>query len=452
VSMKIDGRLLSIVRWFEKTLHIDVHIFQMLLFRLWTVLAGVGTVVFVSIGLTPIDQGYYYTFNNILALQMFFELGLNQVISQMASHEARYINADVGLNNQNINRLAALVHLIRRWYSWAAFGFFVFTGIGGILFFINNGNSQLSVWFGPWILIVLGTAINLWVSPRLAILEGLGKVADVAKLRVVQSIFGYLGLWLLLFCEFKLWAVPVLPLILACISVFWIQKNKSDVAKVLTLKFSSSSPGISWRHDVFPLQWRTAISWVSSFLVLNLFVPVVFRSHGASEAGKLGMALTIFASISAVGMSWISARAPFISQEISSGNYLIARAYFKKAGLRSVQMIFTVSILFVFVVYAATIMGFEIANRLSPIPVLIVICATTLLNGISFVLNMYIRAHKVEPTWPIGIFTSLLTLIGLFLFKDKDILFLMIMYFAISGCISFPLIFKIYTGYSRKVL
>lgn len=38
--------------------------------------------------LTGVEQGFYYTFGSILALQVFFELGLTGIMTQYVAHEA----------------------------------------------------------------------------------------------------------------------------------------------------------------------------------------------------------------------------------------------------------------------------------------------------------------------------------------------------------------------------
>src|SRR5579862_3805657 len=55
--------------------------------RAWSSLSGPLTMFFVIRFLTPEQQGYFYTFGNMLALTVIFELGLVMVISQFASHE-----------------------------------------------------------------------------------------------------------------------------------------------------------------------------------------------------------------------------------------------------------------------------------------------------------------------------------------------------------------------------
>ena len=55
--------------------------------RLWTLFAGLATTVLVISFFPPDVQGYYYTFNALIGLQVFAELGLGAVIIYFASHE-----------------------------------------------------------------------------------------------------------------------------------------------------------------------------------------------------------------------------------------------------------------------------------------------------------------------------------------------------------------------------
>jgi hypothetical protein len=40
----------------------------------------------------------------------------------------------------------------------------------------------------PWILLVFGTSINFIIAPISSFLEGLGKVEEIAKIRLIQQI------------------------------------------------------------------------------------------------------------------------------------------------------------------------------------------------------------------------------------------------------------------------
>ncbi|MCS2530251.1 hypothetical protein NXV85_22595 [Bacteroides fragilis] len=43
---------------------------------------GVLTMFFIALSLSSTEQGYYYTFSSLLAVQIFFDLGVNFTISQ----------------------------------------------------------------------------------------------------------------------------------------------------------------------------------------------------------------------------------------------------------------------------------------------------------------------------------------------------------------------------------
>ena len=48
--------------------------------RGWSSLAGLVTILLIAHFLTGAEQGYYYTFGSLVALQMVFELGFSFVI------------------------------------------------------------------------------------------------------------------------------------------------------------------------------------------------------------------------------------------------------------------------------------------------------------------------------------------------------------------------------------
>src|SRR5665647_910123 len=74
-----------------RLLGVDQAIAYTLLGRGWGLFSGLVMLLLVVRYLTPDEQGYYYTFASILALQIFFELGMSYVVMQSASHERAYL-------------------------------------------------------------------------------------------------------------------------------------------------------------------------------------------------------------------------------------------------------------------------------------------------------------------------------------------------------------------------
>ena len=88
--------------------------------RIVQAIGGLVVVVLVTKKLTNIEQGYYFTFASILAIQIFFELGFNNILSQYVAHEAINIrleeNEFVGCSTSK-SRISSLLHFSVKVYS-----------------------------------------------------------------------------------------------------------------------------------------------------------------------------------------------------------------------------------------------------------------------------------------------------------------------------------------------
>ena len=216
----------------DRLLHLaglDFHILATLLFRGWSVLAGGATALLIPTFLSPSQQGYYYTFTAVLATQIFFELGLNHVLTQLSSHAAAHLRRKTDGQFEGEMRwqsaVVSLLTLSTKWNSLMASLFFVALLIGGGLFFSHKGSLSTSLWLATWIVLVAAAAINLALSAQLAICEGLGEVGQVARLRLSQSMAGYVLLWALLLSGQGLWAATAVPLVSALGTAWWISRQ-----------------------------------------------------------------------------------------------------------------------------------------------------------------------------------------------------------------------------------
>src|ERR1035437_1129240 len=86
-SALLQSPLAAVKGWLRGTVGVDRAIGFTVLARFWTSSAGLVTVLLIAKFLSRAEQGYYYTFSSLVALQIVFELGFSFVILQMASHE-----------------------------------------------------------------------------------------------------------------------------------------------------------------------------------------------------------------------------------------------------------------------------------------------------------------------------------------------------------------------------
>jgi len=118
----VSGGLTYITRLKQLT-GLDRAIAFTVMARFWASIAGVLTVLLIARFLTPSEQGYYYTFSSLVALQIVFELGFSFVVLQLAAHERACLtflpDGQIEGNAIAHSRLASVLQKSVRWYSVA---------------------------------------------------------------------------------------------------------------------------------------------------------------------------------------------------------------------------------------------------------------------------------------------------------------------------------------------
>ena len=181
--------------------------------RILQSLAGLINLFFIATFLTREEQGFFYTFGSILALQVFFELGFTGIMTQYVAHEAAHLNlrgCTYEGDSKYKSRLSYLVRLCIKWYGFVSLLFFAVILIIGLCYFTKFDTSEGSVeWKMPWLILSLSTALKLYQSPFTAIYAGLGKVKEMNKILFYQQLFIPTSQWLLFICGAKLYVVGI---------------------------------------------------------------------------------------------------------------------------------------------------------------------------------------------------------------------------------------------------
>lgn len=138
--------------------------------RAWSFIAGPVTILIIASRFSKEQQGFYYTISSLLALQIFFELGLVTVLAQFASHEFAHLTwgAKGRIEGDPIarERLIDLLCKATKWFGIAALLLIVVLVPAGIVFLNQQDVSATDFsWRLPWILAVCGIAVNLLIVP-----------------------------------------------------------------------------------------------------------------------------------------------------------------------------------------------------------------------------------------------------------------------------------------------
>ena len=388
---------------FLKKIGMDRAVTFTVLGRVWHGIAGILTIWIIARFLSPEEQGFYFTFASILTLQVFVELGLSMVLLQFASHEKAHLQWTEGevLSGNQIakERLSSLIKLTIKWYSIASLLVILCVLPAGYYFFLKNQVKYSGViWRLPWIFLILSFSMFFFVAPFLSILEGCGKVKDVAKLRFKQAIIANLLLWIGLVAGGGLFAASLVHIGGFAVIAYWLGNGwRKDFFKdMLTLK-AKQGVKISWRQEIFPFQWKIALSWISGFFIFALFNPVLFAYHGAKIAGQMGLTLTAYNGITIISMAWINTKVPAFGGFIAKKEFNKLDSLFFRVLWQSLTVVVLLTIIFIGIVYLLQTIQHPISDRFLPSLPILLLGGVTVINHIVFAQAAYLRAHKQEP-------------------------------------------------------
>ena len=392
-------RVAAVRDWLHSTLGIDRAIAFTVLARVWASSAGLVTVILIARFLTPAEQGYYYTFGSLVALQIMFELGFSFVILQMASHERAHLtispDQEIGGDSAAHGRLASVIQKTVRWYSAAAVLLAVFLLTAGSYFFSSHHQAGPTVsWRIPWYADAIAATLTFQIDPILSFLEGCGFVANVARVRFAQAATGSLLAWMALLTHHGLFAPAMMILGNASVSAVWLLGRRKMLLGLL--RFDPGPNRIHWLKEVWPFQWRIAVSWLCGYFIYQIFNPVLFAYRGAVAAGQMGMSLSLANALQAVAISWLNTKAAPFGSLVARKQYSELDHHFFRALKQSIAVFLAGSVVVSIGVLYLNLRHIRFAGRLlSPICIVALLLATAV-NVVVFGEALYLRAHKQE--------------------------------------------------------
>lgn len=397
-------------------LEINRAVFYAILLRVWQLFAGAGTILLMMGHFSPETQGYYYTFASLVAMQTFFELGLNIVVINICSHEWALLELDesgaICGDPRSRSRIISLGRMLFRWYGVASVLFIVVAG--GVGFFFLNAQPDLQVdWHSPWMVLAIVSGLLLWTLPFNAMLEGCNQVTTVNRFRLIQAIVANVAVWTVMILGGGLWAaVAATSARLTCELYLLLVRYRHFFAPFFK---SSGEHLISWRHEVWPLQWRLAVGGVFSYFAFFLLTPVMISYHGAVVAGQMGMTWTVVTAIQAAAIAWVQTRVPRFGMLIKDRNFLELDRVFRRVTLLSTLAMILAAGTFWLLLVGLNSLEYSVVDRLlGPLPTgLLLLAALVQVPANSLV--YYVRAHKQEPFLVIGVMSN--CLVGLMIWR-----------------------------------
>ena len=383
-------------------LGLDRAVVFTVLARGWSSLAGIVTLALIARFLSRAEQGYYYTFYSLVALQMIFELGFSVVILQTASHEAAHLQFhDHGRIEGPVaahSRLASVLQKSVRWYTIGALVMVAILLPVGIRFFSSTPVATPPVhWLGAWCLVVVASGFTFQIDPTFSFLEGCGFVSSVARARLMQAMAGTLLGWAALALHHGLYAPGLLISSQAIVGILYLMRRRNLLGPLL--RRVQTEFAIDWGTEVWPFQWRIAVSWVCGYFITQLFTPVLFHYRGAGgviEAGQMGMTVNICGTLTSVAIAWMNTKAAPFGRLIALREFAALDRMFFRALRQSLGAALLASVAVWVAVALLRARGIPLALRILPLAPLALLLVTSMCNILVFAEALYLRAHKQE--------------------------------------------------------
>lgn len=327
-----------------KRFQIDRPLWFAMSARAWQAISGPLTIIFLVRALTLGEQGVYYVLASVMSIQLFFELGLLNVLISQSGHLA----SDIAANRPHAKqRMSQLISVAGRWFLWASV-LYAFAAIG---FGWRTLADKVSTddWKMPLVCLSIVAAGTVALAPRLAILEGAGYRASVYKVRFFQMLLGTLAVWSTLLMGFKLWALVLssfVQFLCSFLATFVVHRSffeslhhaKED--RETNVK-SVEESGLKWFSEVFPLQWRVALTSIAYHVATQFFTVILVRYHGEEAAGQLGMTMSIVMAIQGMAITFIQTKFSLVSNLHGAGDREEAGELWRRSALISTGLLVT---------------------------------------------------------------------------------------------------------------
>ncbi|HEN3589684.1 TPA: hypothetical protein U5E11_004328, partial [Yersinia enterocolitica] len=211
-----------------------------------------------------------------------------------------------------------------------------------------------------------------------------------------------------------------------------------------------SNEKISWYKEIFPFQWKIALSWLSGYFIFQLFNPMLFAHQGPIEAGRIGLTLATFSAMLSLSMSWVTAKSPTMARLIAENKKTELNSLFISLIKKSGALNFLISFFFLICVYFLEKTHIDIVGRIASFDVLILLFIISLANHAIFSMAVYMRCHKEEPMIWNSLITGVLALPFIYFFSKVSSFATIASYGAIMIFVSLPWCYMLFHKYYNR--
>ena len=378
--------------------------------KVWQGFAGLITVVLIAIYLTPVEQGWFYTFISIAALYSIFEMGISVAIIQASAKFFVHLrwSKDGQVEGQQSGHFWGFLNQACRIYYLIAILFFTGILLFGFGYFSSKDVDHTQLWLAPWIFMVAATSLSMLLIPYFATLEGGGQIHSVYLIRLIQGVAGSAICWLIIITGGALWASIAMPLAATVIGFTWLFLKRRRL--LFGARSAETKLPYAWSKEIWPLQWRISLSWICIYGMSQLATPLLFYYQDAVVAGQMGLSLALVHMLGIVAQSPITRHVPSMAQAVALQDWQSFDTVFKKDVFWSVALYFFGALCLIGAYQVVDRLGYS--HRLLPFSAFTGLIAFVFFFLMNYVLAAQLRSFQKEPLVWLFLGGSLLIVIG----------------------------------------
>ncbi|MCF7203582.1 hypothetical protein [Pseudomonas oligotrophica] len=381
-------------------------------------LAGPITFILIAKSFTELEQGLFFAFLSIGALQLIFEAGMTtSFVQHIASERRRSYESELYYGLLKGCVIWCSVSAIFFYLTSVAFAFYVFSGF------------SIQLWLLPLNVFALALSLNMFSLFIYVVQEGSGDILFVYKTRLWGAVVSLALLWLSLFFEAGLYSLAAAQ-IGYLIPLFIQGKTWRCMAHI----FTSSEANVRLAmYGLASFQFRLTAVWVSGYLYWNSPVLLIFKFVDPVYAGKFGLTFSLMNAINQIGQGWLTTQRVRIGTMIADRKFKIARKLFDDVSKFSLLIVIS-GLLCAVLMSAILSEQFFFPRALNTISFFVMGIYFALLCRISN-LATYTRCYKEEPLFKLFLIMNIvvpaaLYLSGLLNSIEIGLIFVVLIHFA----------------------
>lgn len=334
--------------------------------------------------LTTPELGFFFAYLSFGALMQLGDFGLSYATLQAAGALA---------GSGRGHELASLERRVVKWNLLATAMAAVVVTLLGWATFSSQQSLAAVAWRSPWLSYVAAVVANQLTMPRISLREGGGRIEEMWTLRLAQELAGGAACLIALHAGAALYSLAAYAGTRAVVAASWLTfgdpMRRDAAAGQYTIE--------RWMAEVWPFQWKIALSGLSGFLIFRSFSPIVLLEKGPVAAGQFGLAISFMNLLIAVTTAWpLSQAAHYAALNASGGHTELRRSFPAMLWASSAFSVFGTAAL-IAAIAEARALGISVALRLPDMTTTAFILATAIIHHVVACFAVFLRAEGREP-------------------------------------------------------